>query len=411
MTNRYEDTTPFERDVMTSMGYHWKGEGWQKASDNGETMIVTGWTGDIPADSGRITHIWDQNIADMNTSPNPVWDDADDGRMHPVDEEIRKERREGSARKLEYLTKLEEDINKDISEIIKNIAEVNEKIKNASDVLESATLNVIVKKFQLQKEKVINLLNEARKRKSDAERKRLSDEAWFYNSELNRRMQDKTHGEIKKEWEKGKSITKEIVLQDERIKAAENDVIKEEDEFSQVKTAVKFTADFYKEVFKMYGEKAERLAKMLAEQAKGKIIRNADDAAKSWEKHRANPDKKINSQDLAAIAKWLESADVKVAAENFKRFSKGMGYTSKFIDLANWSTSLYNAIQTGDWRPFFVKTETIAAGMAATVVVAFAFSMLIGNPVGLIMYGLIMAGVGFVIDDKFVEKANQFWGI
>ncbi|HGY2265916.1 colicin-like pore-forming protein [Morganella morganii] len=411
MTNRYEDTTPFERDVMTSMGYHWKGEGWQKASDNGETMIVTGWTGDIPADSGRITHIWDQNIADMNTSPNPVWDDADDGWMHPVDEEIRKERREGSARKLEYLTKLEEDINKDISEIIKNIAEVNEKIKNASDVLESATLNVIVKKFQLQKEKVINLLNEARKRKSDAERKRLSDEAWFYNSELNRRMQDKTHGEIKKEWEKGKSITKEIVLQDERIKAAENDVIKEEDEFSQVKTAVKFTADFYKEVFKMYGEKAERLAKMLAEQAKGKIILNADDAAKSWEKHRANPDKKINSQDRAAIAKWLESVDVKVAAENFKRFSKGMGYTSKFIDLANWSTSLYNAIQTGDWRPFFVKTETIAAGMAATVVVAFAFSMLIGNPVGLIMYGLIMAGVGFVIDDKFVEKANQFWGI
>lgn len=411
MTNRYEDTTPFERDVMTSMGYHWKGEGWQKASDNGETMVVTGWTGDIPADSSRITHIWDQNIADMNTSPNPVWDDADDGWMHPVDEEIRKERREGSARKLEYLTKLEEDINKDINEIIKNITEVNEKINNTSDVLESATLNVIVKKFQLQKEKVINLLNEARKRKSDAERKRLSDEAWFYNSELNRRMQDKTRGEIKKEWEKGKGVTKEIVLQDERIKAAENDVIKEEDEFSQVKTAVKFTADFYKEVFSVYGDKAEQLAGALAEQAKGKTIRNADDAAKSWEKHKANPDKKINSRDREAIVKWLESVDVKVAAENFKRFSKGMGYTSKFIELANWSTSLYNAIQTGDWRPFFVKTETIAAGMAATVVVAFAFSMLIGNPVGLVMYGLVMAGVGFVIDDEFVENANQFWGI
>ncbi len=228
---------------------------------------------DIPADSSRITHIWDQNIADMNTSPNPVWDDADDGWMHPVDEEIRKERREESARKLKYLTALEEDINKDISEIIKNIAEVNEKIKNASDVLESATLNVIVKKLQLQKEKVINLLNEARKRKSDAERKRLSDESWFYNSELNRRMQDKTDDEIKKEWKKGKSITQEIVLQDERIEIAENDVIKEEDEFSQVKTAVKFTADFYKEVFSVYGDKAEQLAGALAEQAKGKKIR------------------------------------------------------------------------------------------------------------------------------------------
>ncbi|MDF5911802.1 hypothetical protein P4W15_08195 [Morganella morganii] len=121
-----------------------------------------------------------------------------------MDEEIRKERREESARKLKYLTALEEDINKDISEIIKNIAEVNEKIKNASDVLESATLNVIVKKLQLQKEKVINLLNEARKRKSDAERKRLSDESWFYNSELNRRMQDKTDDEIKKGMEKKK---------------------------------------------------------------------------------------------------------------------------------------------------------------------------------------------------------------
>lgn len=46
MTNRYEDTTPFERDVKTSVGYHRKGEGRQKASDNGGTMVVTGWTGD-----------------------------------------------------------------------------------------------------------------------------------------------------------------------------------------------------------------------------------------------------------------------------------------------------------------------------------------------------------------------------
>lgn len=265
--------------------------------------------------------------------------------------------------------------------------------------------------MQLQKERIINLLNEARKRTSDTERKRLSDESWFYNSELNRRMQDKTQGEIKKEWEKGKAITKEIDFQAQTIKIAENDVKKAEDEFSQVKTAVKFTADFYKEIFKVHGEKAEQLAKALAAQAKGKKIRNADDAAKAWEKHKANPDKKINSQDRAAITKWLESVDVKAAAENFKWFSKGMGYTSQFIDLANWSTSLYNAIQTGDWRPFFVKTETIATGMAATVVVAFAFSMLIGNPVGLVMYGLIMGGIGFIIDDAFVEKANQFWGI
>ena len=72
MAYRYEDTTPFERDVMTSMGYHRKGEGWQKATDNGDTMVVTGWGGDIPTEPGQYTHTWDRDIADINSSPNPV---------------------------------------------------------------------------------------------------------------------------------------------------------------------------------------------------------------------------------------------------------------------------------------------------------------------------------------------------
>ncbi|MEG0280114.1 MAG: colicin-like pore-forming protein [Morganella sp. (in: enterobacteria)] len=180
--------------------------------------------------------------------------------------------------------------------------------------------------MQLQKERIINLLNEARKRTSDTERKRLSDESWFYNSELNRKMQDKTDGEIKREWEKGKAITREIDSQAQTIKIAENDVKKAEDEFSQVKTAVKFTADFYKEIFKVYGEKAEQLAKALADQAKGKKIRNADDALKAYEKHKANINKKINSQDRKAIAAALESIKLADIAKNFKQFSRGNGH-------------------------------------------------------------------------------------
>ncbi|EKO8013869.1 colicin, partial [Salmonella enterica] len=78
---------------------------------------------------------------------------------------------------------------------------------------------------------------------------------------------------------------------------------------------------------------------------------------------------------------------------------------------ADWLNELKKALETGNWRPFFVKTETIAAGSAATVVVAFAFSILLGNPVGLIGYGLIMAIAGYLINDEMVEKANQFWGI
>ncbi|MEG0280113.1 MAG: colicin-like pore-forming protein [Morganella sp. (in: enterobacteria)] len=43
--------------------------------------------------------------------------------------------------------------------------------------------------------------------------------------------------------------------------------------------------------------------------------------------------------------------------------------------------------------------------------IAFVFSILLGNPVGLLGYGLIMAGAGALINDELVENANQFWGI
>ncbi|OPL26749.1 hypothetical protein B5S45_04175 [Morganella morganii] len=224
-------------------------------------------------------------------------------------------------------------------------------------------------------------------------------------------MQDKTDDEIKKEWKKGKSITQEIVLQDERIEIAENDVIKEEDEFSQVKTAVKFTADFYKEVFSVYGDKAEQLAGALAEQAKGKKIRDIDDALKAYEKYRNNFNKKMNSEDRKAIVAALESIKSAEIAKNFTKFSKGMGVLSHAINAFDWVGELIKSVKTDNWRPFFVKTEVIAAGNAATVVVAFIFSVLLGNPVGLIGYGLIMAGTGVLIDDELAEKANLFWGI
>lgn len=182
-------------------------------------------------------------------------------------------------------------------------------------------------------------------------------------------------------------------------------------ETEAVKDSVKFTADFYKELFNTYGEKAEQLAKALADQAKGNKIRNATDAEKAWEKHKANIDKKINAKDREAIGKWLESIDVKVAAQNFQRFSKGLGYTSKAIDFAEWATELHKAIKTDNWRPFFVKTETLVVGTTATALAGLAFSAILGGPVGILGYGLIIAGVGVLINDELVEMANKFWGI
>lgn len=88
-----------------------------------------------------------------------------------------------------------------------------------------------------------------------------------------------------------------------------------------------------------------------------------------------------------------------------------MGVLSHAINAFDWVGELIKSVKTDNWRAFFVKTEVIAAGNAATVVVAFIFSVLLGNPVGLIGYGLIMAGTGVLIDDELAEKANLFWGI
>ncbi|HGJ5859717.1 MAG TPA: colicin-like pore-forming protein [Arsenophonus nasoniae] len=138
---------------------------------------------------------------------------------------------------------------------------------------------------------------------------------------------------------------------------------KKNKEVSAVKDAMKFTADFYKEVFKVYGEQGEQLAKALAEQSKGKKIRNVDDALKAYAKHQANINKKINAKDRAAIANALESVKVDDIAKNFRRFSNAMKYTSAAIDFVDCIIELQKAIPTDNWRPFFVKTETIVAGI------------------------------------------------
>ncbi|WP_267477116.1 colicin-like pore-forming protein [Klebsiella variicola] len=182
-------------------------------------------------------------------------------------------------------------------------------------------------------------------------------------------------------------------------------------EADAVKDAVKFTADFYKEVFSVYGEKAEQLANLLATQAKGKNIRNIDDALKAYEKHKTNINKKINAQDRAAIAKALESVDVKEAAKNFAKFSKGLGYVGPTMDVVDLVLELRKAIKEDNWRSFFVKIEAIAISFGATQLAALAFASLLGAPVGLLGYALIMAGIGALVSDDVVDTANKIIGI
>ncbi|WP_407218999.1 colicin-like pore-forming protein [Escherichia coli] len=52
----------------------------------------------------------------------------------------------------------------------------------------------------------------------------------------------------------------------------------------KIKDAVAYTATFYEKVTEKYGEKAELLAKSLADKANGKTIRGVDDALAAFDR-------------------------------------------------------------------------------------------------------------------------------
>lgn len=196
-------------------------------------------------------------------------------------------------------------------------------------------------------------------------------------------------------WKKSEALKKEI----------------KEKEAQAVKDAVKFTADFYTHVSKSYGLKAEQLSKSLASQVKGKKIRNVDDALRAYDKHKANINKKINAKDRAAITNALKAANMNTVAKNITKFSKGVGYVGPAMDGIDAFNELKKAVETDNWRPFFVKVQTIAIGLAATHLAALAFAAVLSGPVGVLGYGLIMAGIGAIVNDTIVDEANKIIGI
>ncbi|WP_260293254.1 colicin-like pore-forming protein [Proteus vulgaris] len=185
----------------------------------------------------------------------------------------------------------------------------------------------------------------------------------------------------------------------------------QEQEFNEIKDSVKFTISFYEKATQEFGKKAAQLSRELAEQSKGKTIRNVEDALRTYEKYGQNINNKINAKDRAAIIKALESIDAKQLASNLGKFSKGLGYTNHAINAVELLVEFKNAVKTGNWRPFFVKAASITAGLASVALTAFAFSLIIGGPVGILGYALIIATVGALIDDALVEKVSGAIGI
>ncbi|NWB12337.1 colicin transporter [Pseudomonas sp. D5002] len=194
-----------------------------------------------------------------------------------------------------------------------------------------------------------------------------------------------------------------LAAEAEAKRLAEEQAKAEED----MKGAIKFTADFYKDVSERFGAQMSSLSQELAEETKGKTLRNAQEALKAFDQYKENLNKKFSSADRKAILDALESLDKAELAKNLDIFGKAFGYVGKAIDTFDLLTEVKKGYETGDWNSTVLKVETLFAGAAATGLIAFAFGVTVSSPIGIVAFALIMALVSAFIDDARVKQFND----
>lgn len=172
--------------------------------------------------------------------------------------------------------------------------------------------------------------------------------------------------------------------------------------------AVSAVSDFYSELTSKYGDKFSKQAQKLAEDAKGKTLRNAPDAIKAFEKYKNVLNKKFSVADREAIAKALESLDKGEMAKQLTQFSKAFSLVSGAIQWNGFRVGLVKGFRTGDWNDAIISGEGIIAGKIASALVTVTFSMMAVNPIGIFGFAMIMAITGALITDKKLQELNDF---
>ncbi|MEL4015938.1 colicin-like pore-forming protein [Dryocola clanedunensis] len=209
-------------------------------------------------------------------------------------------------------------------------------------------------------------------------------------------------------------INEEIIQTRKNLKEIDDKIslekLKNED-IIQIKDAMKISSDFFKEIYSNYGDLQSKIAQELAASAKGKKIRNFHDAIKSFEKFKSNLNKKYSISDRKAISNALESVKRSELSRNVTMFSKSFGLTSTAIDFYDITMEMKTAIETDNWRPFFVKIESQLANIAAGRLTAWVFSLLLGTPLGILGFAVIMAAVSALVNDKLLQKINSTIGL
>ncbi|WP_256666255.1 colicin-like pore-forming protein [Pseudomonas sp. KBS0710] len=174
-----------------------------------------------------------------------------------------------------------------------------------------------------------------------------------------------------------------------------------------IQLAIKFTADFYKEVGEKYGAHFAELAQQLASEAQGKTISNVDEAMRAFNQYKDSLNAKFNASDRLAIKNALDAVDAQQLANHITTLSKGFGYVGKAIDAVDLLTEVKNGFQTGEWNNTLLKIETLFAGAAATGLLAFAFGVAATTPIGILAFAMIMALTSAYISEARVKAFND----
>jgi hypothetical protein len=172
--------------------------------------------------------------------------------------------------------------------------------------------------------------------------------------------------------------------------------------------AVKFTLEFYASIGERFGERASTLAKRLAESAKGKTIRNAEQAINAFDAYKDALDKKFSAQDRQAISNALGSLDQQTMASSLSKFGKSLGFAGHMIDAVELATEATKSAESGNWAPFYIKAETLILGQAAGVILGLAFGLTMATPIGILGFGLLLAATGVLIDETLVSELNSY---
>lgn len=172
--------------------------------------------------------------------------------------------------------------------------------------------------------------------------------------------------------------------------------------------AVKFTLEFYATIGERFGERASTLAKGLAQSAKGKTIRNAEQAINAFDAYKDALDKKFSAQDRQAISNALGSLDQQTLASSLSKFGKSLGFVGHMIDAVELATEATKSAESGNWAPFYIKAETLILGQAAGVILGLAFGLTMATPIGILGFGLLLAATGVLIDETLVSELNSY---